>query len=165
MSSPFFSIIIPTKDRPFLLEIAINSVLRQSFEDFEIVIVDNNNNDDTLKVIKEYSDVRIKYFKTGELNMPDNWEVAFDKTQGKYITVLTDRLYYSNSNSLLYIKDALLKTNSGVCSWLTLDCDINSNSTYILKKHSGKYEYVNSLNLLNLFINGDFKYFNRYIGN
>ena len=40
---PYFSVIIPTRNRPDVLSVALNSVLAQSFEDYEIVIVDDGS--------------------------------------------------------------------------------------------------------------------------
>ena len=47
MKSPFFSIIIPTYNRSALIKEAINSVINQSFKDFELIIVDDGSTDNT----------------------------------------------------------------------------------------------------------------------
>lgn len=93
MSMPFFSIIIPTKNRPEQLREAILSVLLQDFCDFELIISDNFNDKRTKEVVDEYvSDPRVKYFRTDEeLNMPDHWEFAGRKARGEYILFLSDR--------------------------------------------------------------------------
>ncbi len=51
---PFFSVIIPTYNRAYFLKIAIESVLFQTFRDFELIIVDDGSTDDTYNVIGEY---------------------------------------------------------------------------------------------------------------
>ena len=56
---PFFSVIIPTYNSKFSLIKAVNSVLAQSFEDFEILIIDDGSTDETDKYINEIKDVRI----------------------------------------------------------------------------------------------------------
>jgi glycosyltransferase involved in cell wall biosynthesis len=60
---PKVSVIIPTRNRAALLRQAIASVLRQSFRDFEIVIIDDASNDDTPAAAAERADVRIRYFR------------------------------------------------------------------------------------------------------
>lgn len=45
---PFFSVIIPTYNRLPYLKLALNSVLRQDFQNFEVIIVDDGSTDDTL---------------------------------------------------------------------------------------------------------------------
>ena len=62
MHKPFFSVIIPTFNRRDFLKIAIDSVLSQTFKDFELIIIDDGSNDSTKELIKFYNDKRIKYF-------------------------------------------------------------------------------------------------------
>jgi glycosyltransferase involved in cell wall biosynthesis len=61
MQSPFFSIIIPTHNRSQLLGEAIRSVLTQTFEDFELIVVDDHSIDNTREVVTSFSDHRISY--------------------------------------------------------------------------------------------------------
>jgi glycosyltransferase involved in cell wall biosynthesis len=58
---PFFSIIIPTYNRSKKLKQAIDSVLAQTFTDFEILVMDDGSTDDTPEIIAEYKDQRIIY--------------------------------------------------------------------------------------------------------
>lgn len=59
---PFFSVVIPTYNRAKLIGIAIDSVLKQTFSDFELIIVDDGSTDETKAVIQAISDSRIRYF-------------------------------------------------------------------------------------------------------
>ena len=92
MDKPFFSVVIPTKNRSFLMGYAIESVLRQTCGDFELVVIDNDDSNDTERVVRNYADERVRYVRTGGLSMPDNWEVAFRSTKGRYITLLQDKM-------------------------------------------------------------------------
>jgi glycosyltransferase involved in cell wall biosynthesis len=58
---PFFSIIIPTYNRSKKLKQVIDSVLAQTFTDFELLVMDDGSTDDTPKIIAEYKDQRIIY--------------------------------------------------------------------------------------------------------
>lgn len=58
---PFFSIIIPSYNRASIVERAINSVLAQSYLDFEILVVDDGSTDSTQTVVSSISDSRIRY--------------------------------------------------------------------------------------------------------
>jgi len=61
---PFFSIVMATYNRAYCIEKAINSVLNQSFKDWELIIVDDGSSDNTKEVVKKYlADKRIKYIK------------------------------------------------------------------------------------------------------
>ena len=57
------SIIIPAYNRAKVLPRAINSVLTQTYQDFEIIIVDDCSRDNTDKIIKQFTDPRIRYIK------------------------------------------------------------------------------------------------------
>jgi glycosyltransferase involved in cell wall biosynthesis len=60
---PEVSVVIPTYNRASLLKRSIESVLNQSYTDFEIVVVDDASTDRTLEVIGTFRDSRIKYFR------------------------------------------------------------------------------------------------------
>lgn len=59
--NPTVSVIIPTYNRPHLIGRAIRSVLDQTYQDFEIIIIDDSENNETERVIKSFNDKRIRY--------------------------------------------------------------------------------------------------------
>ncbi len=63
--APYFSVIIPTFNRPQMLVSAIETVLNQSFQDFEIIVVDDHSNADVQPVVNTFNDSRIKCIKNG----------------------------------------------------------------------------------------------------
>ena len=95
MNRPFFSIVLPTKNRPALLRDAITSVLLQNFDDYELIVSDNFNDEKTKAVIDEFKgNPHLSYLRTeSELNIPDHWEFATKNTRGVYILILTDRAF------------------------------------------------------------------------
>lgn len=62
-NSPTVSVIIPTYNRAHLVVRAIRSVLNQSFQDFEIIVVDDGSTDNTEEVINNFNDSRIRYIR------------------------------------------------------------------------------------------------------
>ena len=60
---PLVSLIIPTYNRSHTIGAAIDSVLAQTAQDFELIVVDDGSTDDTSDRVKGYSDPRIKYYK------------------------------------------------------------------------------------------------------
>ena len=58
---PLVSVIIPTYNRANILGRSLNSVLNQTYQNYEILVIDDGSFDDTKKVIKQFSDLRIKY--------------------------------------------------------------------------------------------------------
>jgi glycosyltransferase involved in cell wall biosynthesis len=57
------SVIIPAYNRSETIERAINSVLNQTFQGFEILIIDDASVDDTYKVVESIEDERIRYHR------------------------------------------------------------------------------------------------------
>lgn len=91
MNKPLFSIIIPTRERHQTLEGAIQSVLNQSYENFELIIMDNMSSGATKNVVNKNTDSRIKYFYSSQrLSMTDNWELGLSKANGEYVFILGD---------------------------------------------------------------------------
>lgn len=60
---PNVSVIIPTYNRAHLLGRAIRSVLNQTYQDFELIIVDDGSSDNTDELVKSFDDIRIRYLK------------------------------------------------------------------------------------------------------
>jgi glycosyltransferase involved in cell wall biosynthesis len=89
--NPIVSVIVPTRNRAKLLSRAINSILTQTFKDFEIIIIDGNSTDDTQQVVEGYLDPRIRYYLQ---EVPKNGAQATNegiaKAKGKYIAFLDD---------------------------------------------------------------------------
>ena len=46
-----------------------SSVIRQTYQNWELIFWDNNSNDNSAKVIKKFSDIRIKYYKSNETTL------------------------------------------------------------------------------------------------
>ncbi len=84
------SVIIPTHNRATLLAEAIDSVLQQTFSDFELIIVDDGSTDNTPQVVAAYDDPRIVYIRQDgqERGAARNRGVA--AAQGEFITFLDD---------------------------------------------------------------------------
>ena len=58
---PFFSVIIPAYNRANSIERAINSVLEQTYSNFEIIVVDDGSTDNTKNIVSAVNDSRVKY--------------------------------------------------------------------------------------------------------
>lgn len=62
-NNPMVSVVIPTYNRADTVARAIRSVLTQTFEDWELVVVDDDSADDTEKVVASFGDSRIHYIR------------------------------------------------------------------------------------------------------
>lgn len=96
---PLVSIITPTFNRVDMLGAAINSVKNQTFQDWELVVVDDCSTDNTIQVATSHqaTDPRIRYLRTrknsGSPVIPRNWGVR--EAKGKYVAFLdSDDLWH-----------------------------------------------------------------------
>ena len=56
---PFISVILPVKNSANTIKVALTSILSQTFLDFEILILDNLSNDDTISIVEKIDSDRI----------------------------------------------------------------------------------------------------------
>ena len=87
---PTISVIIPTYNRSEQLREAVNGILKQTFTDFEVLVIDDGSTDDTPEVIKQISDNRIKYFYKVNGGASSARNLGLTKAQGQYIALLDD---------------------------------------------------------------------------
>jgi len=87
--TPTVSVIIPTYNRAHLVSRAIQSVLNQTYQDFEIIVVDDTSADNTEEVIKSFNDPRIRYMRH-EQNRGGSAarNTGIKATKGEYIAFL-----------------------------------------------------------------------------
>ena len=96
------SVCIPTYNAAETIQKTVESVLRQTFTDFELVIVDNASTDNTVLIIRDIKDVRIKlYINEANVGCGKNLEACKEKATG-------DILFYICSDDLAR-EDALQK--------------------------------------------------------
>jgi glycosyltransferase involved in cell wall biosynthesis len=86
---PLVSVVIATYNHGRFLRVAIDSVLSQTFSDFEIIVVDDGSTDDTREVMKPYqSDRRIKYIVSEHQGHAPTKNRCLAETTGEYIAFL-----------------------------------------------------------------------------
>lgn len=93
--APFFSILLPTKNRAEIVSGTIQSYLNQTFGDFEVIVSDNDDSDiPTRDAVARFTDPRVRYFRTsGKLPMHENYDFALRQARGAYVVALEDKLH------------------------------------------------------------------------
>lgn len=91
---PFFSIILPTYNRAHFLPKAIASVLEQTFEDWELVIVDDGSTDNTREIVTSFMDPRIVYIYQVNQERSVARNNGIKKATGQYICFLDSDDYF-----------------------------------------------------------------------
>ena len=97
--NPLVSIIMNCYNGEKYLEESLNSIVNQSYKNWELIFFDNNSNDNSKKILNNYKhDQRIKYFKSIEfLKLYDARNEAIKQAKGEYIAFLdTDDLWINN---------------------------------------------------------------------
>lgn len=89
MNTPKVSVCMPVYNGSEYIKEAIDSILNQSFSDFEFIIVDDNSTDGTLDLINSYEDKRIKIFKNPRrLGQLANYNKSINYGRGKYVKLI-----------------------------------------------------------------------------
>ncbi|MEG8947711.1 glycosyltransferase family 2 protein [Rosettibacter firmus] len=88
--NPVVSIILPTFNRINYLERAINSVLKQTFKDWELIIVDDGSTDNSIKLIDNFilKHENIRYLRHSNRKTPLSTNAGILASTGKFITFL-----------------------------------------------------------------------------
>ena len=85
---PKVSVNIPVYNGKEYIRETLESVLKQTYSDFEIIIIDDGSTDETSQIIKEYNDPRIKYFFQENQGIGKARNAAIRKSGGEYIAFL-----------------------------------------------------------------------------
>ena len=89
MKNPSVSVCIPTYLGDKTLGAAIESVLAQTYTDFELIVIDDGSPDDTRAVVERFSDHRIVYLRNEKnLGPQGNWNRCLDVASGDYFKLL-----------------------------------------------------------------------------
>lgn len=96
-NSPFFSVIIPTYNRATFITKAIESVLAQSFQNFELIVVDDGSTDNTEAIVKGIKSDRIQYHKKENAERAAARNFGAKISTGRYVNFLdSDDVVYPN---------------------------------------------------------------------
>lgn len=95
------TIAIPTFNRLGLLRRAVDSVLMQGYEDFEIIISDNASTDGTQDYLSTLCDSRIKVLINSQnLGMVANWQQCLSSATGEYFLLMSDDDAFLDENAI-----------------------------------------------------------------
>jgi glycosyltransferase involved in cell wall biosynthesis len=102
MSSRLVSIIIPLYNGEPFIEATIHSVLEQTYQNIEIIVLDDGSSDNSARIVKTFSDEKIRYvLNETNLGLNQNIKKGIELANGEYICLL--------GHDDLYVKDKLEK--------------------------------------------------------
>jgi hypothetical protein len=162
VSTPFFTIAIPSKNRPERVRDAVRSLVEQTFGDLEVIVCDNSDpaeSEATAAVVSGFDDPRVRYVRTnGRLSMPDNWDHAIAGARGEYVGVLTDRSVFRR-DAMEVVHREIEASGAQLVNWFNdlygrgpqADEFRRRECTFNRYRHSGR-------TILEYFVHGDPKY-------
>ena len=91
MSAPFFTVMMPTRNRADMLRTAFKSLQWQTFGDFEVIAMDDGSTDHTPRVFEEFAgDKRFSFHRFGAQGVPKCRNFALSRAKGRWIDFLDD---------------------------------------------------------------------------
>ena len=141
-NNPQFSIIVPMRNGEKTIKDALDSVKNQNFNDFEILVIDDNSSDNSKQVVKDYMakypnmPIKLLDVYDGETGSGAGRNVGLDNAKGEWILYLDqdDELY--DEKSLYNINDSIKKNNYAevlIMSYLRKGYDLKGNNTTNIK--------------------------------
>ena len=112
MLDPLISVLMPVRNSEIFVAQALESILLQTFTDFELIIVNDGSTDNTLSIIKKYDDNRIRLFESDHKGVAYQTNFAAMHSKGKYLTKMdADDISHANRLAEHY---SFLEKNSNV---------------------------------------------------
>jgi glycosyltransferase involved in cell wall biosynthesis len=94
-NSPKISVVIPLYNHARYIEETVDSVLKQSYRDFELIIVNDGSSDDSEAVVGKIKDERIRYFSQENQGAARTLNRGVRLARGEYVSILnSDDVYY-----------------------------------------------------------------------
>ena len=119
-NNPKISVIMTVKNGEKYLKESLDSVLKQTFEDIEIVCIEGNSTDKTMDILESYQskDKRIKIYKQERPGIGVAKNMGIEKSIGDFITFLDADDYYMDENALSAMYNAAIEHDVKVCGAL-----------------------------------------------
>src|SRR6266571_8673857 len=120
--SPFFTIAIPSLNRLESFQLVINSILSQTFTDYEILIVDENSSENIEKYINSLKSKKIKFVKNRKrMGFKYTYIKCLLDGRGKYVLTLGNDDMLCDKNTLANVYKKLVnKKNVGLAKISTV---------------------------------------------
>lgn len=135
---PLISIILPTRDRVALVKIAIESVIAQSYQNWELLVVDDGSTDDTVESVESaFHDKRIRILQSCGVGVCGARNCGLQEATGEFIAYLdSDNTWTPRYLELMIVA---LKANKDDSGYAILKC-INQTPTIYRQKRFNYFD-------------------------
>ena len=118
MSKVDISIVVPIYNAEKYIKKCVDSLLNQTKEKIELILINDGSTDSTEEIIKEYKDERIKYFKNKNQGIGMTRNFGIDKAKGKYIMFIdSDDYIEKDACEKLFEKAENSKLDLVICNF------------------------------------------------
>ncbi len=140
---PLVSIVVPVYNTEEYLEECIDSIVDQSYDNLEIILINDGSTDDSLRIINDYAmrDRRVKVFSQENKGLGQTRNVGISLATGKYIIFWdSDDSFHEEAISKLVTKAEETDADVCVCNAQTVDAQTGKNkpAEFIRKKYPEK---------------------------
>lgn len=115
MTLPLISVVIPAYNHERFVGAAVESVLKQTCPDFELIVVDDGSTDNTAEIVKGYTDSRLSYYYQENQDAFNTINRGISLAKGRFISILnSDDIYTSDRLEKLV---SVCDENNKVCAF------------------------------------------------
>lgn len=126
----YFTVCIPTYNRGYILHRALESLENQSFDDFEVIVVDDGSRDDTKEKVDNYkiqSKLNIRYFYKNNGGKHTALNLGIKEACGKYFIILdSDDILTKDCLEFFYNKTQTNANDDNICGVIARCADFNN---------------------------------------
>jgi glycosyltransferase involved in cell wall biosynthesis len=153
------SICIPAYNQVKYLKRTIDSIVSQTYTDYEIIITDDSPTDVVFDLVQEYqSERKIQYYKNAiPLGSPENWNEAIRLSNGEFIKIMHHDDYFTFSDSLQVFVDLMENSPEAILGF-------SSSVVHLIDKNKIWIHSPTSVQLANLKVNPYCLFFGNFIG-
>jgi glycosyltransferase involved in cell wall biosynthesis len=137
MKKPLISICIPAYKNTEFVQRLLNSILIQTFRNFEVIITDDSPSDEVESIVRQYQNKFSILYQRNRypLGSPKNWNTAMLLAKGQWIKIMHDDDWFADKTSLLEFANAITKNINFIFSGHNvIDVDTNSRRTVVISR-------------------------------
>lgn len=120
MNAPYVSVILPVYNGEKYIRNTLDSILRQTFEDFEVIAIDDGSKDNSVNILREYAnkDPRVKVFTQ------DNHGICATRNRGISLAIAPYIMFCDHDDEYLpgYMRDAYLMISHNQVDFVKFGC-------------------------------------------
>lgn len=110
------SIIVPAYNESLRIKKCIDSLLKQTYKDIEILVIDDGSTDDTVSILKEYNDNRLKVISKTNGGQGSARNLGIKKANGKYLMFVDSDDYVSEKIVEILLENTDKDTDISICN-------------------------------------------------